>query len=150
MSLYLLLSFVFALAGLTQECIINQHTCSIHQVTDGTGLVCQFAPECGEYEGDRRMRGVKNITLTLTSILQGGINLTDALFPDLGVVEVFTANGREEICSSLITARDVAVFVDGRMCEEVSFSLLVLILCVPSTIFQLNMEGSSWVEPVLS
>ena len=70
------------------------------------------------------MRGVKNITLTLTSILQGGINLTDALFPDLGVVEVFTANGREEICSSLITARDVAVFVDGRMCEEVSFSLL--------------------------
>ena len=28
--------------------------------------------------------------------------------------------------------------------------LFDLILNVPSTIFQLNMDGSSWVEPVLS
>ena len=31
-----------------------------------------------------------------------------------------------------------------------SFNLFDLILYVPSTIFQLNREGSSWVEPVLS
>ena len=30
------------------------------------------------------------------------------------------------------------------------FCLFDLILCVPSTIFQLNRDGSSWVEPVLS
>ena len=30
------------------------------------------------------------------------------------------------------------------------FVLLALILYVPSTIFQLNRDGSSWVEPVLS
>ena len=30
------------------------------------------------------------------------------------------------------------------------FVLFDLILYVPSTIFQLNREGSSWVEPVLS
>ena len=28
--------------------------------------------------------------------------------------------------------------------------LFDLILCIPSTIFQLNRDGSSWVEPVLS
>ena len=32
----------------------------------------------------------------------------------------------------------------------VGFVLFDLILYVPSTIFQLNREGSSWVEPVLS
>ena len=31
-----------------------------------------------------------------------------------------------------------------------SVSLFDLILYVPSTIFQLNRDGSSWVEPVLS
>ena len=30
------------------------------------------------------------------------------------------------------------------------FGLFDLILYVPSTIFQLNRDGSSWVEPVLS
>ena len=30
------------------------------------------------------------------------------------------------------------------------FDLFDLILYVPSTIFQLNRDGSSWVEPVLS
>ena len=33
---------------------------------------------------------------------------------------------------------------------SVCFCLFDLILCVPSTIFQLNRDGSSWVEPVLS
>ena len=32
----------------------------------------------------------------------------------------------------------------------VKFVLFDLILYVPSTIFQLNRDGSSWVEPVLS
>ena len=32
----------------------------------------------------------------------------------------------------------------------VLFCLFDLILCVPSTIFQLNRDGSAWVEPVLS
>ena len=38
--------------------------------------------------------------------------------------------------------------------ERLTFScrrfLFDLTLCVPSTIFQLNRDGSSWVEPVLS
>ena len=34
--------------------------------------------------------------------------------------------------------------------EKESVSLFDLILYVPSTIFQLNRDGSSWVEPVLS
>ena len=84
---------------------------------DGTGLACKFAPECGEYEGDRPMRGVKNITITLTSILPGQINVTETLFPDLGVLEVDSENGAvEEICLSGITADGVAVYVDEGMC----------------------------------
>ena len=35
-------------------------------------------------------------------------------------------------------------------CCFVLFVLFDLILFVPSTIFQLNRDGSSWVEPVLS
>ena len=31
-----------------------------------------------------------------------------------------------------------------------AFVLFDLILCIPSTIFQLNRDGSSWAEPVLS
>ena len=34
--------------------------------------------------------------------------------------------------------------------NTVCFDLFDLILYVPSTIFQLNRDGSSWVEPVLS
>ena len=34
--------------------------------------------------------------------------------------------------------------------ESSIFCLFVLVLYVPSTIFQLNRDGSSWVEPVLS
>ena len=37
----------------------------------------------------------------------------------------------------------------GWFAEDV-FCLFDLILYVPSTIFQLNRDGSSWVEPVLS
>ena len=33
---------------------------------------------------------------------------------------------------------------------DILMSLFDLILYVPSTIFQLNKDGSSWVEPVLS
>ena len=36
------------------------------------------------------------------------------------------------------------------MAQDDTVTLLVLILYVPSTIFQLNRDGSSWVEPVLS
>ena len=34
--------------------------------------------------------------------------------------------------------------------RQLCFCLFDLILYVPSTIFQLNRDGSSWVEPVLS
>ena len=34
--------------------------------------------------------------------------------------------------------------------SRINFVLFDLIFYVPSTIFQLNREGSSWVEPVLS
>ena len=37
-----------------------------------------------------------------------------------------------------------------RSCCRLSFVLFDLILYVPSTIFQLYKDGSSWVEPVLS
>ena len=33
--------------------------------------------------------------------------------------------------------------------HERLFVMFGLILCAPSTIFQLNRDGSSWVEPVL-
>ena len=39
---------------------------------------------------------------------------------------------------------------DQRIWVEDNFVLFDLILYVPSTIFQLNRDGSSWVEPVLS
>ena len=39
---------------------------------------------------------------------------------------------------------------DKSLRRLVLFCLFDLILYVPSTIFQLNMDGSSWVEPVLS
>ena len=35
-------------------------------------------------------------------------------------------------------------------CQDTFFGLFDLILYVPSTIFQLYRDGSSWVEPVLS
>ena len=37
-----------------------------------------------------------------------------------------------------------------KLISVFSVSLFDLILYVPSTIFQLNRDGSSWVEPVLS
>ena len=43
-----------------------------------------------------------------------------------------------------IVDREVCLFVCLFVC------LIDLILYVPSTIFQLNRDGSSWVEPVLS
>ena len=43
------------------------------------------------------------------------------------------------------------VFIMIRCTDILDSGLFVcLILYVPSTIFQLNREGSSWVEPVLS
>ena len=73
----------------------------------------------GEYEGDRPMRGVKNITIKLASILQGQINVTETLFPDIGVLEVDSANREvEEICSSFITAERVAVYTLTGECAK--------------------------------
>ena len=40
--------------------------------------------------------------------------------------------------------------VQLKSMESVLFVLFDLILYVPSTIFQLNRDGPSWVEPVLS
>ena len=38
----------------------------------------------------------------------------------------------------------------GKQCRTRSGLFVCLILNIPSTIFQLNRDGSSWVEPVLS
>ena len=46
--------------------------------------------------------------------------------------------------SARVTKHFVIIFSKTR------FVLFDLILYVPSTIFQLNRDGSSWVEPVLS
>ena len=40
--------------------------------------------------------------------------------------------------------------INASFTKHDSVSLFDLILYVPSTIFQLNRDGSSWVEPVLS
>ena len=41
--------------------------------------------------------------------------------------------------------------IEVRIAENLVFVCLIdLIIYVPSTIFQLNRDGSSWVEPVLS
>ena len=46
------------------------------------------------------------------------------------------------------------VSLSVRLCSYIfpfsAFCLIDLILFVPSTIFQLNRDGSSWAEPVLS
>ena len=58
---------------------------------------------------------------------------------------------------SLLSAKDAvyrAAWLDCSPSDESSLQshkdLFDLILYVPSTIFQLNRDGSSWVEPVLS
>ena len=58
---------------------------------------------------------------------------------------------------SLLSAKDAlynAVWLDCSPSDKSSLQshndLFDLILYVPSTIFQLNRDGSSWVEPVLS
>ena len=52
------------------------------------------------------------------------------------------------ILTHLRTYADIGMF--RRSCCGLSFVLFDLILYVPSTIFQLYKDGSSWVEPVLS
>ena len=50
----------------------------------------------------------------------------------------------------VVAPADVVVVVVVVVVVEVVVCLFDLILYVPSTIFQLNRSGSSWVEPVLS
>ena len=51
-----------------------------------------------------------------------------------------------ETCLQFFQPESALQILKGR----VNFCLFDLILYVPSTIFQLNRDGSSWVEPVLS
>ena len=48
------------------------------------------------------------------------------------------------------TDEEQTTVVTGRLQINSEFCLFDLILYVPSTIFQLNRDGSSWGEPVLS
>ena len=50
----------------------------------------------------------------------------------------------------LITDKKLQVFKFLKKISGWVICLFDLILYVPSTIFQLNRDGSSWVEPVLS
>ena len=52
----------------------------------------------------------------------------------------------------LVTRSGIERVSDKSMCfcSKPFVCLFDLILYVPSTIFQLNRDGSSWVEPVLS
>ena len=52
--------------------------------------------------------------------------------------------------SRKIVCRACLVYVFSKEFQIVFVCLFDLILNVPSTIFQLNRDGSSWVEPVLS
>ena len=69
----------------------------------------------------------------------------------LSVYEVNLKHMRE--CQNLIIyLRDYHVLNSAYISETLLllFFFIYLILYVPSTIFQLNRDGSSWVEPVLS
>ena len=67
------------------------------------------------------------------------------LVHDVGTVEAFvTVNNKRKLCLKYDIYHSY-FSSDFRM-----FVLFDLILYVPSTIFQLNRDGSSWVEPVLS
>ena len=45
---------------------------------------------------------------------------------------------------------DILNFISNAQTVSISVLFVCLILYVPSTIFQLCRDGSSWVEPVLS
>ena len=61
-----------------------------------------------------------------------------------------------KVSHSLTSGGTFVVYIVHPMCSDVYiiskivFCLFDLILNVPSTIFQLYRDGSSWVEPVLS
>ena len=55
-----------------------------------------------------------------------------------------------EKCHECVRVRLLAGIVQNRRGVYVCIFLSDLIFYVPSTIFQLNRDGSSWVEPVLS
>ena len=57
-----------------------------------------------------------------------------------GLVHIFVYNDSHLSLNQLYVLPNVCLFV----------CLFDLILYLPSTIFQLNRDGSSWVEPVLS
>ena len=55
------------------------------------------------------------------------------------------------ICFDSLSLESTAMVMSRRSVHlNHTFVLFDLILYVPSTIFQLNRDGSSWVEPVLS
>ena len=62
--------------------------------------------------------------------------------------------GSDQMASSEASCSVATVFSKrinlGSAGQSLIFVLFDLILYVPSTIFQLNKDGSSWVEPVLS
>ena len=75
--------------------------------------------------------------------------VVDLLFIVTPIVGAFNCS---MFCSTLLYVHSsFAIILMGKR-ELVAFVcfLLDLILYVPSTIFQLNRDGSSWVEPVLS
>ena len=54
------------------------------------------------------------------------------------------------ITITILSYFSMKVFTGVQIYKLRHFCLFDLILYVPSTIFQLNRDGSSWVEPVLS
>ena len=54
-------------------------------------------------------------------------------------------------CMLNLTVYGIYPAINGKMQQLLALLCLFdLILYVPSTIFQLNSDGSSWIEPVLS
>ena len=74
-----------------------------------------------------------------------------ALWPLVGHLRKTVNKGKEKHSSSLSPGMNFdRSAVSLRLYMENLFALFDLILYIPSTIFQLNRDRSSWLEPLLS
>ena len=65
-------------------------------------------------------------------------------------VNLCTFNNQYLLNAKVLDYMPIILRIPKMMIDFIWFCLFDLILYVPSTVFQLNMDGSSWVEPVLS
>ena len=121
-------------------------------------LLSHVVGMCHQHNGVTSVHFVMSCTLKLTLLLWQSVQLNwyfSTFFSCfwLQTPSAMVSTGFSWTTLSLGKCRYFSIWIQHGLCkfqEQKWFALFDLILYVPSTIFQLSRDGSSWVEPVLS